>query len=550
MKKKVFQLFMVLLPSMAFAQFNEGVGTFKDQEGHSVQRTKVDPGFIAAGQDGLSVFGNLEASIVKTKPDGTPQWAMVYGGVGNETFNSVREIYNHSSLPVDGYAALGTTTSFNSSEDLYFVRTDISGTLLYSFTFGRKEGVERGHCVQYIKDYATGGYGYIMAGQTSSYPYFGSSIDILIIKTNEDGVVTKAKVIGAQGDDIAYWVEQTRDGDFIVTGSTTRRHGSDNDIFVIRLDKDLEPVWQFIFRHCEVSYDDIGYSVVENPLDGSFTVTGVTTSFGLEYRPDAFLLNLRKDGALNWMRTYGTKEFEQGSSIALASGGKEYVVSGSAINERGHQDAWVFKTDMAGDPVWSNLYGISSDTLEMATEITDNGEDGYIFTGTAESSYTINKDYYLVNLDHNGKTGSCEKEFTRDWKRHRPCLDANFQAVNVDDLRFACTQYEKADYRERKCSESFGIGQLEEPERLAEDVITVSPNPASISVKVLFGDAVTRGAEGGAITVFNHNGKIVYKNKVTSGEVDIPLESLENDIYMVRIITKDGKEYQKKFMKK
>lgn len=231
MKKQVIGFLISSVPALAFAQFNEGIGTFKDQEGYSVQRTKVDPGFIAAGRDGLSVFGDREASIVKTKPDGTPQWTMVYGGVGDEWFSSVREIYYHSTLRVDGYAALGTTSSFSKSEDLYFVRTDISGTPLYSFTFGKREGAERGHCLQYIKDYATGGYGYVMAGQTNSYPYFGSTTDILVIKTDEDGIVTKAKVIGAQGDDIAYWIEQTRDGEFVVTGSTTRRPGSDTDIF-------------------------------------------------------------------------------------------------------------------------------------------------------------------------------------------------------------------------------------------------------------------------------------------------------------------------------
>src|SRR6185369_15632291 len=118
MKKSVLGFLILSMSSLAFGQFNLGIGTFKDQEGHSVQRTKVDPGFIAAGKDGLSVFGAKEASIVKTKPDGTPQWSMVYGGVGDETFNSIREIYSHSVVAIDGYAALGTTASFASNEDL------------------------------------------------------------------------------------------------------------------------------------------------------------------------------------------------------------------------------------------------------------------------------------------------------------------------------------------------------------------------------------------------------------------------------------------------
>jgi len=548
MKKFALGFLILSISSLAFGQFNEGIGTFKDQAGHSVQRTKVDPGFIVAGHDGLSVFGAMEASIVKTKPDGTPQWSMVYGGVGNETFNSIREIYNHDAVAIDGYAALGTTASFASTEDLYFVRTDLSGTPLYSFTFGRREGNERGHCLQYIKDYATGKLGYIMVGQADSYTFFGDSTDILIVKTDESGALTGAKVIGGTGEDIAYWVEQTSDGEFVVTGSTTSASAS-KDIFVMRLDRNLNIVWQTSFLNREVFSEDVGYSVVENPFDGSFTVTGFTTSFGLNNSQDAFLLNLRSDGSLNWMRTYGTTQPEQGASIDLSSGGKEYVVAGFAISKTRGKDAWVFKTDMAGNPIWSNLYGAPSDSTELATEITNDGGNGYVFTGIAESAFfTTNEDYYLVNLDVNGKTGACENEFTRAWKKHEPLTYGSFQAVEVKDIRIACTQYENANYRARKCTEQILLGELA-PQTVPTEVFTVSPNPTSTAIKISFQDAAIK-EDGGTIAVFDRNGKIVYKGAVTSDEMHISVEGLPNDIYIVRFTTRDGKQHQKKFIKK
>ena len=548
MKKFALGFLILSISSLAFGQFNEGIGTFKDQAGHSVQRTKVDPGFIVAGHDGLSVFGAMEASIVKTKPDGTPQWSMVYGGVGNETFNSIREIYNHDAVAIDGYAALGTTASFASTEDLYFVRTDLSGTPLYSFTFGRREGNERGHCLQYIKDYATGKLGYIMVGQADSYTFFGDSTDILIVKTDESGALTGAKVIGGTGEDIAYWVEQTSDGEFVVTGSTTSASAS-KDIFVMRLDRNLNIVWQTSFLNREVFSEDVGYSVVENPIDGSFTVTGFTTSFGLNNSQDAFLLNLRSDGSLNWMRTYGTTQPEQGASIDLSSGGKEYVVAGFAISKTRGKDAWVFKTDMAGNPIWSNLYGAPSDSTELATEITNDGGNGYVFTGIAESAFfTTNEDYYLVNLDVNGKTGACENEFTRAWKKHEPLTYGSFQAVEVKDIRIACTQYENANYRARKCTEQILLGELA-PQTVPTEVFTVSPNPTSTAIKISFQDAAIK-EDGGTIAVFDRNGKIVYKGAVTSDEMHISVEGLPNDIYIVRFTTRDGKQHQKKFIKK
>jgi hypothetical protein len=249
------------------------------------------------------------------------------------------------------------------------------------------------------------------------------------------------------------------------------------------------------------------------------------------------------------MRTYGTKGVEQAVSIDLSSGGKEYVVSGFAIGREGDKDAWVFKTDMAGNPVWSNLYGASADSVEVAAEITNDGLDGYVFTGMAESSFTINQDYYLVNLDHDGNTGLCQKEFTRAWKEHKPCLNANFQGVDVNDIRIACTQYDKVAYRARECSGRLISGRMAKPESSSADAITVSPNPTSTSVQVLFQDPVIKGA-GGTLTIFNHKGKIVYNELVSSDETRIPMEGLPNDVYMMRFITKEGKQYQKKFIKK
>ena len=52
------------------------------------------------------------------------------------------------------------------------------------------------------------------------------------------------------------------------------------------------------------------------------------------------------------------------------------------------------------------------------------------------------------------------------------------------------------------------------------------------------------------IAVFDRNGKIVYKGDVTSDEMQIPVEGLPNDLYIVRFTTRDGKQYQNKFIKK
>lgn len=550
MKKNFSAFLMLWLPMLASAQFfNERIGTYKDQVGHSVQRTKVQAGFIVAGRDGQSVFGRTEASVVKTKPSGLPEWSKVYGGVGDDSFNSIREVNTHATLPVDGYAMLGTTTSFNSSEDLYFVRTDLGGVPIYSFTFGTRTGNEQGHCLQYIKDFSTGGYGYVMAGQTNSYSYYGYSTDILLVKTDENGVLTKAKVVGAPGEDIAYWIEQTRDGGFIITGSTTVYPGGDKDIFLCRLDKDFELIWQQIYRHCQIPYDDVGYGVVENPMNGTFTVTGFTKSFGKNFSHDAFLLNVDPlTGVPNWMKRYGTEKIEEARSIDLSSGGAEYVISGHAIDSAHNKSALVVKTDAAGNFKWANLYGAAADSIESAAEITNNGKDGYIFTGYAESTFTINEDVYLVNISHDGDSGGCQEKYNVGLDNLQPCLFSNFQAVNINDLKAACTQYEKVKYQIKTCP-AFTTASSFSDQQPSDDAIAVIPNPSSTSVRVLFQDNSIE-ENGGDLVIYNRNGTVVHRASVTSGDLRIPVENFPDDIYMIRFTAKNGKQYQKKFIKK
>jgi hypothetical protein len=552
MKKAILIFLMLISCGAVFAQFNEAIGTYKAQTGHSVQRSKFDPGYIVAGTDAHIVFGATEATLAKTTLAGALQWSIAYGGVGADTFNCVRQIDSHRSLPVDGYAALGSTTSFSSDEDVYFVRTDATGTPLFSFTFGGREGADRGRCLQYIRNPSTGEFGYVIAGQTDSYPYYGNSIDILIIKTDEDGNLVRAKVIGTPGDDIAYWVEQTIDGGFVLTGTTTIRPGDIYalDFFVIRLDSDLKIIWQNIFKHCTFPGEDAARSVIENPLDGSLTVTGFTRSFGIELSRDVFLLNLNAAGAVNWMKTYGTKNNESGRSIDLSSGGREYIVTGEASNGSGQTDALVFKTDMAGNVLWSNLYGSASSPLEGGQEITNNGLDGYVFAGTAEADYTIDRDFYLVNLSHDGESDGCQREFSKDAIPQTPCISAGFQDVKVSNMRMVCTQHARIDYQVHVCATGApSVGTLQESQSETTDGFSIVPNPASSAVQIVFQD-ISIPKNGGTVVIYNRNGKLVQRIPVTSGDIQVPLHGLPDDIYVIHFITKDGKQYQKRFIKK
>ncbi len=179
------------------------------------------------------------------------------------------------------------------------------------------------------------------------------------LRPTSSALLVRSTVIGGEGDETAYWIEQTRDLGYIVAGTTTSRTcggGTPNqDIFVIKLDINLTIQWNAIIGGGTTRpYPDIAYSVVENPADGSFTVAGLTRSFGVNLNGDSFLLNLSAGGGLNWFKTYGWERTEIANSIHIttnpSTGALEYVVGGlSNSYTSGTEDAYLFKTDINGN---------------------------------------------------------------------------------------------------------------------------------------------------------------------------------------------------------
>jgi len=537
-----------LLANTAHAQFQYAIGSDVYDAGRSVQYTASDPGYILAGRTDLQVFGPPEATLVKTKLNGALVWEAVYGQAKSDIFNSVRDIPATANLKA-GYAALGSSQSFGlGGDDVYFVRTDATGVPVISYIYGREKD-DRGNCLQYIKDPTVGtGYGYVMAGETSSFPQF-PGVNIYIIKTDEFGALVRSTVIGGEGDETAYWIEQTRDLGYIVAGTTTSRTcggGTPNqDIFVIKLDINLAIQWNAIIGGGATRpYPDIAYSVVENPADGSFTVAGLTRSFGVNLNGDSFLLNLSAGGGLNWFKTYGWERTEIANSVHItinpSTGAREYVVGGlSNSYTSGTEDAYLFKTDINGNLLWTNIYGTQG--REVIAEVTESGERGYVFTGEVETAWTLKNDIYLVTTDFNGKSGTgCEISVPQKEIRFEICYNKSAQQVYVEDNKRIDTPYKFVDYHEFRCDPAT-VG-LALPETGADLLLALNDQN---KLTVTFSKEV----QNATLKVYNTGGNLVTQSSVTGKTGEINLGSAPGGLYVVHIVYGDGTIVRKKIMK-
>jgi len=192
-------------------------GTSGDVEGYSVEQTS-DNGYIIAGYTEF----NHDVYLIKTDVNGNQTWTQNFGGTDFDYGNSVRQTSD------GGYIIVGCTYSFDvGGGDMYLIKTDANGNQTWTQNFGGTS-FECGYSVQQTTDG-----GYIVAGSTTSY---GTGGDVYLIKTSINGNDVWTKTFGGTSGEVGFSVQQTVDGGYIITGSTSSFGAGESDVYLIKTD--------------------------------------------------------------------------------------------------------------------------------------------------------------------------------------------------------------------------------------------------------------------------------------------------------------------------
>ena len=123
---------------------------------------------------------------------------------------------------------------------------------------------------------ATDDGGYIIAGYTSSR---GEGSDLWLIETDSSGVERWNKTFGGSQEDVGYFVKQTRDRGYIVTGSSRSYGIGEERLWLLKIDSNGTKEWDRTFGGFVSSSGDGGWAV-DQSVDGGYIVTGYTRSYG------------------------------------------------------------------------------------------------------------------------------------------------------------------------------------------------------------------------------------------------------------------------------
>jgi hypothetical protein len=230
--------------------------------GNSVQQTK-DGGYIITGKTRSFGVGNYDVYLVKTDPNGNTQWQKTFGGSDWDDGESVQQTTD------GGYIIAGGANYFvPESGDVYLIKTDPNGDSVWQKTFGGSD-YDWGEAVQQTSDG-----GYIITGRTKSFD--AGLWDVYLIKTDSDGNLLWQKTFGGGNDDDSSSVQQTSDGGFIIAGYTDSFGARSGNVYLIKTDPNGNLLWQ---KTLGGSGGERGNSV-QQTSDGGYIIAGTTDSFG------------------------------------------------------------------------------------------------------------------------------------------------------------------------------------------------------------------------------------------------------------------------------
>lgn len=371
-------LLMVALVGICSAGWERTLGGSGNDYGGAVLKT-TDGGYVIGGSKETSAYSGIyDAYLIKTNSSGIPVWSGTYGTSDYDYGCSIA-----TSLD-GGYVIAGYTWASTRGYDFYLVKTNSSGSMLWSRTYGSSNH-------DFARSIArTSDGGYIMAGYTfETDPYLN---DIYVVKTNSSGDEIWNKTFSGSFNYVALSIIQTTDGGYIIAGYTDSLGAGEDDVYIIKTNSSGNIAWT---RIIDLGSRDVASSILQTTA-GDYLITGSSESVGLG-ESDLFILKLNSSGSTQWIKTYGGSDDDNGASISRTSDNGFIIVGSTQSYGAGEYDVYLLKTNSSGDTLWTQTYGrISND---YGTSVSQTSDGGYIIGGTTESFGSGGSDIYLIKVD-------------------------------------------------------------------------------------------------------------------------------------------------------
>lgn len=219
--------------------------------------------FMVTGYTTSSPASYYDAFLYKINSSGDSTWYKLYstGSFLYDDANSVRALSN------GGFLMGGQSANGANGFDQFLIRTDDSGNVLWTKKFGTA-------LTDNIEAIAVGNDCFYLAGGTAGAGVGGD--DGYVVKTDTSGNVLWSKTYGGSFPDDFHTIQITGDGGLIMAGTTSSTGPLQPNMWLMRTDANGDSLWSNTYGG---DNHDHGYSGIQ-AADGGYVIVGHTGSFG------------------------------------------------------------------------------------------------------------------------------------------------------------------------------------------------------------------------------------------------------------------------------
>jgi len=327
--------------------------------------------------------------LIKTDKSGSTQWDRRFSE-GKAIGESIQQVQD------GGFIIVGTkpiTPEGGSGTDAWLAKLDQSANIKWERTFG---GTEEWYDDSPSMVCEAGDGGYVFVGETRG--------NVWLLKTDRLGQKEWEKAFTGESRDWGLSVEQTDDGGYIIGGLSFRETGSraNEDIWLIKTDQLGRKEWERFFGG--ESIESVGY--VRQTRDGGYIIVGTTEADEGHWCFNLWLIKTDASGNKVWDKTFD-RVFEQAPSCVCQTVDGGYVICTTSEEYRAGETVnglWLLKTDCSGNAQWSEIFGENA----MGAFVEQTKDGGYIAVGT-DLTGSAGGDVWLIKLKGTGVEPSAER---------------------------------------------------------------------------------------------------------------------------------------------
>ncbi len=301
--------------------WTKSYGGKKRDTARSVVETSDGNIVLVGNSMSYSENGDSDVFVLKLSPNGELLWKNTYGGTEDEMGNGVDAIAD------GGVIIAGSTESYGKgNRDVYFLKLNTHGKVLAESAIGGS-GDDYANAIAVTNDG-----NYVLGGSSESYGDNG--FDFYYLKFTPSGGLAWEKTYGGEQDDEIYdLVSAGGKGDFAFAGMTKSYGSKHKDLTVLKMNADGNNYWHKIFGFKSKEYANS----LTPTRDGGFMVVGTTKSFGYG-KYDFYCVRLNSNGNLIWANVYGEKEKDMAHGVTQIKNGEFIVVGQTDSYGKGSDD--------------------------------------------------------------------------------------------------------------------------------------------------------------------------------------------------------------------